>query len=46
MTEITVREVDRSDVRIESLGDQVDDVGQRLAEIVRTRHDLRDVGEK
>ncbi len=39
-------QVDRAHVRIEPLGDTVDDIAQRLGEIVRTRHDPGDVGEQ
>ena len=30
---------------IKEVGDEIDDVGERLVEIVRTRNDLGDVGE-
>ncbi len=39
-----LRQVDRAHVGVESLGDPVDDVAQRLGEIVRTGHDPGDVG--
>jgi hypothetical protein len=32
--------IDRTDIRIEALGDQFGHVGERLLEIVRARHDL------
>ena len=37
-------QIDRADVGIESLGDPIDDVAERLGEIVRTGHDPGDVG--
>jgi len=39
-----LRQVDRADVRVESLGDAIDDVAQRLGEIVRPGDDPGDVG--
>jgi hypothetical protein len=38
-----VREVDRADVRDELLGDQRDDVVERLRQVVRARDDVGDV---
>ncbi len=45
MTEIGVRQIERTDIRVEALGHEVDDVRQRLLEVVRPRDDLGDVSE-
>ena len=37
-------QVQRTRVGIQSLGDQLDDVIQRLAEVMRSRNDLGDIG--
>ncbi|RIL07281.1 MAG: hypothetical protein DCC71_03515 [Proteobacteria bacterium] len=39
-------QVDGADVGIEAFGDAVDDVAQRLGQVVRTSDDAGDVGEK
>jgi hypothetical protein len=44
--EVGLDEVDRARVGVEPLADQVDDVAQRLVQIVRARDDLSDVGEQ
>ena len=44
--EVGAGQVDRADVGVETLRDQIDDVVERLAEVVRPRDDPRHVGEK
>jgi hypothetical protein len=44
--EIRLDQVDRTHVRVETLGDELDHVLQRLVEIVRARDDLGDIGEE
>jgi hypothetical protein len=44
--EVGADQVDRADVRVEPLRDEIDDVAERLAEVVRTRDDPRDVREQ
>jgi hypothetical protein len=44
--EIRADQIDRASVRIQTLRDQIDDIGQRFVEVVRTGDDLGDVGQK
>jgi hypothetical protein len=46
MAQVSVGQVERTDIGVESLCDQINDVRQRLLEIVRSRDDLCDVGEE
>jgi len=46
VTKVGVRQIDRTDVGIEPLGDQIRDVRERLLQIVRSRDDLGDVCEQ
>jgi hypothetical protein len=46
LTKIGSREVDRTDVCIESLRHQIGNVGKRLLEAVGTRNDLGDIRQK
>jgi hypothetical protein len=39
-----VGQIERAGVRVEPLGDQLDDVAEGLAEAVRPRNDLGDIG--
>jgi hypothetical protein len=41
-----IGQVERARVRVEALGDEVDDVAQRLTKAVRSRYDLGDVGQQ
>jgi hypothetical protein len=46
MHHVRIDQVDRADIRIETLRDVVDDVRQRLLEIVGPGDDLGDIGEE
>jgi hypothetical protein len=43
MLQILVCQIDRADVRVEPLGDQIDDVLECLLQIMRSGDDLGDV---
>jgi hypothetical protein len=45
MPEVLVGQVDRTDVRVEPLRDQIDDVLERLLQIMRSGDNLGDVRE-
>ena len=45
MAKVTSRQIDGAGVGVEALGDQIDDVAERLVEVVRSRDDLGDVGQ-
>ena len=44
--QICVGQIDGTNICIQTLGDQIDDIRQRLVEIVRSRYDLRDIGKE
>ena len=46
VTQIDAGQIHRADVGVEPLGDEIDDVSQRLVEVVGARDDLGDVSEK
>jgi hypothetical protein len=43
---VRIGQIDRARVRVEALGDEVNDVAQGLAEAVRSRDDLSNVGQQ
>jgi hypothetical protein len=46
MASVRLAQVDGADVGVEPLGDEVDDVLERLVQVVRARDDPGDVGEE
>jgi len=45
VAEIPTGQIDRAGVAVETLRDEIDDVGERLVEVVGPRDDLSDIGQ-